>query len=65
MKSYRFIFVVLSLEIIIMGIFIYICPFLSEVMFFLLLTFSLISSVLSLLIMVYLITYYGNDCIIF
>jgi len=64
-KGYRFIFIVISLETMMIGRIIYLIGVTSEVLFFLLLRFSLISRVLALLILVNLVTSYGREYVKF
>lgn len=65
MKGRRFVYVVVSLESCILGVVIYIISFLGESVFLLVLGFSLISSVLGLLVIVMMLTCYGTDYVRF
>ena len=65
MKSNRFIYILLSLEIIIMGILIFNMSLVSELNFIIILVFSVVSSVIGLLIMVMLLRSYGHEYIKF
>jgi len=65
MKSNRFIYILLSLEIIIMGILMFNISLVSELNFIIILVFSVVSSVIGLLIMVILLSSYGHEYIKF
>lgn len=65
MKSNRFIYILLSLEIIIMGILMFNMSLVSELNFIIILVFSVVSSVMGLLIMVMLLSSYGHEYIKF
>lgn len=65
MKSNRFIYILLSLEIIIIGILIFNMSLVSELNFIIILVFSVVSSVMGLLIMVMLLSSYGHEYIKF
>lgn len=65
MKSNRFIYILLSLEIIIIGILIFNISLISELNFIIMLVFSVVSSVMGLLIMVMLLRSYGHEYIKF
>lgn len=65
MKSNRFIYILLSLEIIIMGILIFNMSLVIELNFIIILVFSVVSSVMGLLIMVILLSSYGHEYIKF
>jgi len=65
MKRNRFIYILLSLEIIIMGILMFNMSLVSELNFIIILVFSVVSSVMGLLIMVMLLSSYGHEYIKF
>lgn len=64
-KSNRFIYILLSLEIIIMGILMFNISLVSELNFIIILVFSVVSSVMGLLMMVMLLSSYGHEYIKF
>jgi len=64
-KGGRFIFVLLSLEIILIGVLIYNLPLLREVNYMLLLIFSVTSRVVGLVILTITITSYGHEFVKF
>ena len=64
-KWYRFIFILISLEFIIMSLFIKFRGILTEIMFFYFMCFSVISSILGIVVMVGGIKFYGSDQCIF
>ena len=64
-KWYRFIFILISLEFIIISLFIKFRGILTEIMFFYFMCFSVISSILGIVVMVGGIKFYGNDQCIF
>ena len=65
MKSNRFIYILLSLEIIMMGILMFNISLVSELNFIIILVFSVVSSVMGLLMMVILLSSYGHEYIKF
>jgi hypothetical protein len=65
MKSNRFIYILLSLEIIIIGILIFNMSLVSELNFIIILVFSVVSRVMGLLMMVILLSSYGHEYIKF
>ena len=65
MKSNRFIYILLSLEIIIMGILMFNISLVRELNFIIILVFSVVSSVMGLLMMVMLLSSYGHEYIKF
>jgi len=65
MKRNRFIYILLSLEIMIMGILMFNMSLVSELNFIIILVFSVVSSVMGLLIMVMLLSSYGHEYIKF
>ena len=65
MKSNRFIYILLSLEIIMMGILMFNISLVSELNFIIILVFSVVSSVMGLLMMVMLLSSYGHEYIKF
>lgn len=65
MKSNRFIYILLSLEIIIIGILMFNMSLMSELNFIIILVFSVVSSVIGLLIIVILLSSYGHEYIKF
>ena len=65
MKSNRFIYILLSLEIIMMGILMFNISLVSELNFIIILVFSVVSSVIGLLMMVMLLSSYGHEYIKF
>lgn len=64
-KSNRFIYILLSLEMMIIGILIFNMSLVTELNFIIMLVFSVISSVIGLLIMVMLLNSYGHEYIKF
>ena len=65
MKSNRFIYILLSLEIIMMGILMFNISLVRELNFIIILVFSVVSSVMGLLMMVILLSSYGHEYIKF
>ena len=65
MKSNRFIYILLSLEIIIIGILIFNMSLVSELNFIIILVFSVVSRVMGLLMMVILLSSYGHEYVKF
>lgn len=65
MKSNRFIYILLSLEIMIIGILIFNISLVSELNFIIILVFSVVSSVIGLLVIVILLSSYGHEYIKF
>jgi hypothetical protein len=65
MKSNRFIYILLSLEIIIIGILMFNMSLVSELNFIIILVFSVVSRVMGLLMMVILLSSYGHEYIKF
>ena len=65
MKSNRFIYILLSLEIIIIGILMFNISLVRELNFIVMLVFSVVSSVIGLLMMVMLLSSYGHEYIKF
>lgn len=64
-KWQRLIFVLISLEFIILSLFYKFCYILSEIIFFYFMCFSVISSILGIVVIVGNIKFYGNDNCIF
>nr|YP_009027246.1 NADH dehydrogenase subunit 4L [Contracaecum osculatum]AEK49093.1 NADH dehydrogenase subunit 4L [Contracaecum osculatum A sensu Nascetti et al. (1993)]AEK49098.1 NADH dehydrogenase subunit 4L [Contracaecum osculatum B sensu Nascetti et al. (1993)]AEK49103.1 NADH dehydrogenase subunit 4L [Contracaecum osculatum C sensu Nascetti et al. (1993)]AEK49094.1 NADH dehydrogenase subunit 4L [Contracaecum osculatum A sensu Nascetti et al. (1993)]AEK49095.1 NADH dehydrogenase subunit 4L [Contracaecum os len=64
-KWQRLIFILISLEFIVMSLFIYFSGCLNEMMFFYFMCFSVISSVLGMVIMVGNMKFYGSDLCLF
>jgi len=64
-KGGRFIYVLLSLEMVLIGILMYNLPILTEVNYMLLLIFSVSSRVLGLVMLVITITRYGHEYVKF
>nr|UZP15736.1 NADH dehydrogenase subunit 4L [Contracaecum sp.] len=64
-KWQRLIFILISLEFIVMSLFIYFAGILNEMMFFYFMCFSVISSVLGMVIMVGNMKFYGSDLCLF
>lgn len=64
-KMNRFIFVIISLELILIGGILYNISTVREVEFIIVLTFGVFSRVLSLLVIVDVLGSYGNDIVIF
>nr|CAD88791.1 NADH dehydrogenase subunit 4L [Necator americanus] len=64
-KWYRFIFILISLEFMMMSLFIKFSGILTEIMFFYFMCFSVISSILGMVVMVGGMKFYGNDQCIF
>nr|YP_004123401.1 NADH dehydrogenase subunit 4L [Contracaecum rudolphii B Bullini et al., 1986]YP_009312575.1 NADH dehydrogenase subunit 4L [Contracaecum ogmorhini sensu lato Australia]YP_009312587.1 NADH dehydrogenase subunit 4L [Contracaecum ogmorhini sensu lato South Africa]ACP30398.1 NADH dehydrogenase subunit 4L [Contracaecum rudolphii B Bullini et al., 1986]AOV63337.1 NADH dehydrogenase subunit 4L [Contracaecum ogmorhini sensu lato Australia]AOV63349.1 NADH dehydrogenase subunit 4L [Contracaecum ogmorh len=64
-KWQRLIFILISLEFIVMSLFIYFSSVLNEMMFFYFMCFSVISSVLGMVIMVGNMKFYGSDLCLF
>nr|ADD81882.1 NADH dehydrogenase subunit 4L [Anisakis simplex] len=60
-KWQRLIFILISLEFIVMSLFIYFSMVLNEMMFFYFMCFSVISSVLGMIVMVGNMKFYGSD----
>nr|ADD81878.1 NADH dehydrogenase subunit 4L [Anisakis simplex]ADD81880.1 NADH dehydrogenase subunit 4L [Anisakis simplex]ADD81885.1 NADH dehydrogenase subunit 4L [Anisakis simplex]ADD81887.1 NADH dehydrogenase subunit 4L [Anisakis simplex]ADD81889.1 NADH dehydrogenase subunit 4L [Anisakis simplex] len=60
-KWQRLIFILISLEFIVMSLFIYFSTVLNEMMFFYFMCFSVISSVLGMIVMVGNMKFYGSD----
>nr|ADD81969.1 NADH dehydrogenase subunit 4L [Anisakis simplex] len=60
-KWQRLIFILISLEFIVMSLFIYFSTVLNEMMFFYFMCFSGISSVLGMIVMVGNMKFYGSD----
>ena len=65
MKSNRFIYILLSLEIIMMGKLMFNISLVRELNFIIILVFSVVSSVMGLLMMVILLSSYGHEYIKF
>ena len=65
LKGTRFIYVLLSLEIIVIGMLVYNITVLSRLSFILILTISVVSSVIGLVIIVLLLSSYGRDYVKF
>ena len=65
MKGYRVLYIIISLEIIIIGVIIYLSPELRELIFFILLSYSAVSRVMGLLVVVTIVTSYGRDYVKF
>ena len=65
MKSNRFIYILLSLEMIMIGILIFNMSLVSELNFIIILVFSVVSRVIGLLIIVMLLSSYGHEYIKF
>nr|AOV63301.1 NADH dehydrogenase subunit 4L [Pseudoterranova decipiens sensu lato Antarctica] len=64
-KWQRLIFILISLEFIVMSLFIYFSGILNEMMFFYFMCFSVISSVLGMIVMVGNMKFYGSDQCLF
>nr|YP_004927925.1 NADH dehydrogenase subunit 4L [Cucullanus robustus]ACV96761.1 NADH dehydrogenase subunit 4L [Cucullanus robustus] len=64
-KWKRFIFILISLEFLMMSLFFYFSSYLGEMMFFYFMCFSIISSVLGMLMMVVNMKFYGGDLSLF
>nr|YP_009113347.1 NADH dehydrogenase subunit 4L [Anisakis berlandi]YP_009355301.1 NADH dehydrogenase subunit 4L [Anisakis pegreffii]YP_537101.1 NADH dehydrogenase subunit 4L [Anisakis simplex]AAY43175.1 NADH dehydrogenase subunit 4L [Anisakis simplex]AES86030.1 NADH dehydrogenase subunit 4L [Anisakis berlandi]AES86042.1 NADH dehydrogenase subunit 4L [Anisakis simplex]AES86054.1 NADH dehydrogenase subunit 4L [Anisakis simplex]AES86066.1 NADH dehydrogenase subunit 4L [Anisakis simplex] len=64
-KWQRLIFILISLEFIVMSLFIYFSTVLNEMMFFYFMCFSVISSVLGMIVMVGNMKFYGSDQCLF
>nr|YP_003434083.1 NADH dehydrogenase subunit 4L [Teladorsagia circumcincta]ACX85206.1 NADH dehydrogenase subunit 4L [Teladorsagia circumcincta] len=64
-KWYRLIFVLISLELLMMSLFYKYVYFFVDVMFFYFMCFSVISSITGMIVMVNSIKFYGNDYCIF
>nr|YP_009092001.1 NADH dehydrogenase subunit 4L [Uncinaria sanguinis]AHI51921.1 NADH dehydrogenase subunit 4L [Uncinaria sanguinis] len=64
-KWHRFIFVLIALEFMMMSLFLKLMGLLTEIMFFYFMCFSVISSILGMVIMVGMMKFYGNDFCIF
>jgi len=64
-KSRRFVYLLLSLEIIIMGVLIFNITIIREVNFILILVFSVSSSVVGLIILVNLLSQFGSEYVKF
>nr|YP_009142136.1 NADH dehydrogenase subunit 4L [Pseudoterranova azarasi]YP_009312539.1 NADH dehydrogenase subunit 4L [Pseudoterranova cattani]YP_009312551.1 NADH dehydrogenase subunit 4L [Pseudoterranova decipiens sensu lato Germany]AKG63669.1 NADH dehydrogenase subunit 4L [Pseudoterranova azarasi]AOV63290.1 NADH dehydrogenase subunit 4L [Pseudoterranova cattani]AOV63313.1 NADH dehydrogenase subunit 4L [Pseudoterranova decipiens sensu lato Germany] len=64
-KWQRLIFILISLEFIVMSLFIYFSGVLNEMMFFYFMCFSVISSVLGMIVMVGNMKFYGSDQCLF
>nr|WEM32180.1 NADH dehydrogenase subunit 4L [Anisakis simplex] len=64
-KWQRLIFILISLEFIVMSLFIYFSTVLNEMMFFYFMCFSVVSSVLGMIVMVGNMKFYGSDQCLF
>nr|YP_010938384.1 NADH dehydrogenase subunit 4L [Toxocara apodemi]WLE72143.1 NADH dehydrogenase subunit 4L [Toxocara apodemi] len=64
-KWQRLMFILISLEFIVMSLFIYFSGVLSEMMFFYFMSFSVVSSVLGLVLVVGNMKFYGSDQCLF
>nr|AFE00424.1 NADH dehydrogenase subunit 4L [Pristionchus pacificus] len=64
-KWQRFIFILISLEFLMLSLFLSLSTVLSEMMFFYFMCFSVISSILGMVVMVGNMKIYGNDQCIF
>uniref|UniRef100_UPI0030E315DE NADH dehydrogenase subunit 4L n=1 Tax=Porrocaecum reticulatum TaxID=2161849 RepID=UPI0030E315DE len=64
-KWQRLIFILISLEFIVMSLFIYFSGVLNEMMFFYFMCFSVVSSVLGMVVMVGNMKFYGSDQCLF
>nr|BAV82832.1 NADH dehydrogenase subunit 4L [Strongylus vulgaris] len=64
-KWHRFIFILIALEFMMMSLFIKFMGLMSEIMFFYFMCFSVISSILGIVVMVGGMKFYGNDQCIF
>nr|YP_009312527.1 NADH dehydrogenase subunit 4L [Phocanema bulbosa]YP_009312563.1 NADH dehydrogenase subunit 4L [Phocanema krabbei]AOV63278.1 NADH dehydrogenase subunit 4L [Phocanema bulbosa]AOV63325.1 NADH dehydrogenase subunit 4L [Phocanema krabbei] len=64
-KWQRLIFILISLEFIVVSLFIYFSGVLNEMMFFYFMCFSVISSVLGMIVMVGNMKFYGSDQCLF
>nr|QXE43453.1 NADH dehydrogenase subunit 4L [Ophidascaris baylisi] len=64
-KWQRLMFILISLEFIVMSLFIYFAGYLSEMMFFYFMCFSVVSSVLGMVVMVGNMKFYGSDQCLF
>nr|YP_003433831.1 NADH dehydrogenase subunit 4L [Metastrongylus salmi]ACX85146.1 NADH dehydrogenase subunit 4L [Metastrongylus salmi] len=64
-KSYRFIFILISLEFLMMCVFLKYCVFFGGMLFFFFMCHSVISSVLGIVVMVSGLKFFGSDSCIF
>nr|AKU36877.1 NADH dehydrogenase subunit 4L [Angiostrongylus costaricensis]BAV82633.1 NADH dehydrogenase subunit 4L [Angiostrongylus costaricensis] len=64
-KWYRFVFILISLEFLMMSVFVKFFGSFSSMMFFFFMCHSVISSILGIVIMVGSVKFYGNDLSIF
>lgn len=64
-KWFRLIFILISLEFLIMSLFIFFGVNFSEIMFFYFMCFSVVSSILGMLVIVSSIKFFGNDYCVF
>nr|BAT21231.1 NADH dehydrogenase subunit 4L [Rhabditophanes sp. KR3021] len=64
-KWRRFIFILISFEFLMMNLFYFFSSYFSEMMFFYFMCFSVISSVLGMVLMVGQMKYYGSDLSVF
>nr|YP_009186367.1 NADH dehydrogenase subunit 4L [Strongyloides ratti]BAT21195.1 NADH dehydrogenase subunit 4L [Strongyloides ratti] len=64
-KWSRFIFILISFEFFILGIFYYFSFFFSPLIFFYFICFSVVSSVSGIVVLVYMLKFYGSDCCVF
>nr|ADC80327.1 NADH dehydrogenase subunit 4L [Pristionchus pacificus]AFE00462.1 NADH dehydrogenase subunit 4L [Pristionchus pacificus]AFE00464.1 NADH dehydrogenase subunit 4L [Pristionchus pacificus]AFE00552.1 NADH dehydrogenase subunit 4L [Pristionchus pacificus]AFE00554.1 NADH dehydrogenase subunit 4L [Pristionchus pacificus] len=64
-KWHRFIFILISLEFLMLSLFLSLSTSLSEMMFFYFMCFSVISSILGMVVMVGNMKFYGSDQCIF
>nr|YP_010286276.1 NADH dehydrogenase subunit 4L [Aphelenchoides medicagus]UKS08879.1 NADH dehydrogenase subunit 4L [Aphelenchoides medicagus] len=64
-KNGRFIFLLISLEFLMMSLFFYFFNFLGSLMFFFFIVLSVVSSILGMLMMISLVKYFGSDKVIF
>nr|YP_009026506.1 NADH dehydrogenase subunit 4L [Rhigonema thysanophora]AGZ90414.1 NADH dehydrogenase subunit 4l [Rhigonema thysanophora] len=65
LKWSHFIFILIGLEFVMMGLFYYFSFFFTEIMFFYFMVFAVISSILGLLVMVSGVKFFGSDSTIF
>nr|AVV66507.1 NADH dehydrogenase subunit 4L [Cooperia oncophora] len=64
-KWYRFIFILIALEFLMMSLFVSFMNNIVEMMFFYFMCFSVISSIVGMVIMVTSVKFYGNDFCIY
>nr|NP_851324.1 NADH dehydrogenase subunit 4L [Cooperia oncophora]AAO91753.1 NADH dehydrogenase subunit 4L [Cooperia oncophora] len=64
-KWYRFIFILIALEFLMMSLFVSFMNNIVEMMFFYFMCFSVISSIVGMVIMVTSVKFYGNDYCIY